>query len=158
MLAVIRTRGYPPPAGVRLISLSTAQFAVLQHASRRIVAPDRVGDSSIPSPDDLAVAPFIDGLLARMPERARRDLGRFLLYVEHLAPIAAGSIDRFTRLGPEGQDRVLASVQTSSNDLLRAGFDGLRSLVFWAYYRDPRTWAIIGYDGPLVGRPATGWR
>jgi hypothetical protein len=53
---------------------------------------------------------------------------------------------------------VLASVEASSSDLLRAGFDGLKSLVFMGYYRDPRTWGILGYDGPLVNRPRGGWR
>ena len=56
------------------------------------------------------------------------------------------------------QDAVLASVESSSIDLLRAGFDGLRSLVFMGYYRDARTWSLVGYDGPLVNRPPGGWR
>ncbi|MBL8609283.1 MAG: hypothetical protein JNL38_18280 [Myxococcales bacterium] len=42
-------------------------------------------------------------------------------------------------------------------DLLRGGFAGLKSLIFMGYYRDPRTWAILGYDGPRVGRPERGW-
>jgi hypothetical protein len=25
------------------------------------------------------------------------------------------------------------------------------------YYRDPRTWRILRYDGPLVNRPDEGW-
>jgi hypothetical protein len=52
---------------------------------------------------------------------------------------------------------VLASLEASSSDLLRAGFDGLKSLVFFGYYRDPRAWRLLGYDGPLVRRPAGGW-
>jgi hypothetical protein len=93
-----------------------------------------------------------------MPERLRRDLGRFLAYLEHVAPLAAGHSSRFTRLGPEAQDAVLASIEASRHDLLRAGFDGLKSLVFIGYYRDVRTWSLVGYDGPLVGRPGGGWR
>ena len=53
---------------------------------------------------------------------------------------------------------MLASVEASRHDLLRAGFDGLKSLVFIGYYRDVRTWSVVGYDGPLVGRPEGGWR
>jgi hypothetical protein len=112
----------------------------------------------IPDADDVGVAVFVDLWVARLPRALRRDLGRFLAYFEHVAPIAAGYAARFTRLDAEGQDRVLASMEGSSIDLLRAGFDGLRSLVFLGYYRDPRTWAIVGYDGPLVGRPLAGWR
>jgi hypothetical protein len=158
IIAVARTRGYALPAGRKLVVLAPWQFIVVQHAARRVAAPDREQDDSIPSADDLDVAAFVDGWMARMPERVRRDLGRFLAYVEHVAPIGAGFVARFTRLAPGDQDRVLASMQSSPSDLIRAGFDGLRSLVFLGYYRDPRTWKAIGYDGPLVGRPQAGWQ
>jgi Gluconate 2-dehydrogenase subunit 3 len=156
-LAVARTSGYPAPRGRVLAVLAPWQYRVIEHAARRIAAPDRPGDPSIPSPDDVDVASFADGWMARMPARVRRDLGRFLAYVEHVAPVVAGFVTRFTRLGPDDQDRVLSSIEASSSDLLRAGFEGLRSLVFLGFYRDPRTWRIVGYDGPLVARPAAGW-
>jgi hypothetical protein len=157
-VAVVRTRGYALPPGRTLAGLSTWQFVVVQHAARRIAAPDRPGDASIPGADDTDVAGFVDGWIARMHPSLRRDLGRFLGYLEHLAPVAVGMGSRFSRLDPEDQDRVLAGLEASSSDLLRAGFDGLKSLVFMGYYRDPRTWSILGYDGPMVGRPAQGWR
>jgi len=157
-VAVVRTRGYSVPADRRLVAFSPWQFIVAQHAARRIVAPDRPGDAAIPAADDLDVAGFVDAWVARMDGRVRRDLGRFLGYLEHAAPIGAGFATRFSRLAPTEQDEVLASLESSSSDLLRAGFDGLRSLVFMGYYRDPTTWAIVGYDGPLVNRPAGGWR
>ncbi|MDP8998862.1 MAG: gluconate 2-dehydrogenase subunit 3 family protein [Myxococcota bacterium] len=157
-MALARTRGYVVAPGRKLDALTPWQFVVVQHAARRIVAPDRDGDASIPTADDLDVAAFVDGWLARLPQRMRRDLGRFLAYIEHVAPVGAGFEARFTRLGSGEQDRVLASVEASTSDLLRAGFDGLRSLVFLGYYRDPRTWRVVGYDGPLVDRPRSGWR
>jgi hypothetical protein len=157
-LAIVRTRGYAVGPGVRLLALSPWQFVVVEHAARRITAPDIEGDSSIPSADSLEVAGFVDAWIARMPSRMQRDLGRFLAYLEHLAPLGAGLAARFTRLGRDGQDRVLESIERSSHDLLRAGFDGLKSLVFIGYYRDARTWGLLGYDGPLVGRPVQGWR
>jgi gluconate 2-dehydrogenase subunit 3-like protein len=154
-IAIARTGGYALPPGHKLTALAPWQFVVVEHAARRIAAPDRE-EASTPSADDLEVAAFVDGWMAHLPDRTRRDLGRFFAYVEHIAPIAAGFASRFTRLGPQDQDRVLASIERSSSDLLRAGFDGLRSLVFLGYYRDPRTWKVIGYDGPLVGRPQSG--
>jgi hypothetical protein len=157
-VAVVRTRGYALPPGCALASLSAWQYVVVQHAARRIAAPDRPGDASIPTADALDVAGFVDRWVARLPAAVRRDLGRFLGYLEHLAPLRGGFGSRFTRLDPAGQDAVLSGVEASSSDLLRAGFDGLKSLVFLGYYRDPRTWAIGGYDGPLVRRPGGGWR
>jgi len=157
-VAFVRTRGYALPAGRTLAAFTPWQFLVVQHAARRITAPDRPGDATIPGADELDVAGFVDGWVARMDALVRRDLGRFLGYVEHVAPVGAGFASRFTRLAAAEQDEVLASIESSSKDLLRAGFDGLRSLVFMGYYRDARTWSIAGYDGPLVNRPAGGWR
>jgi hypothetical protein len=157
LAAAVRTRGYRIPAGRRLATLSVWQFVVVQHAARRIAAPDRVGDASIPTADDVDVAGFVDGWLSRMQSRVRRDFGRFLAYVEHVAPLREGLGSRFSRLAPEDQDRVLAAAEASSSDLLRAGFDGLKSLCLMGYYRDARAWSITGYDGPLVGRPPQGW-
>jgi len=157
-VAVVRTRGYSVPGGRTLLGMTAWQFVVVQHAARRIAAPDRPDDASIPGADDTDVVGFVDGWMARMHPGLKRDLGRFLGYLEHLAPVAVGMGSRFSRLDPADQDHVLASLESSSSDLLRAGFEGLKSLVFMGYYRDPRTWSILGYDGPMVGRPAQGWR
>ncbi|MDP9033743.1 MAG: gluconate 2-dehydrogenase subunit 3 family protein [Myxococcota bacterium] len=155
-VATLRARGYTVPATRTLAALAAWQFVVVQHAARRIVAPDRQ-DADIARADDLDVAGFVDGWVSRLPPRTHRDLGRFLAYVEHVAPLRVRFASRFTRLVASDQDEVLRSLESSSSDLLRAGFDGLRSLVFLGYYRDARTWKGIGYDGPLIGRPRGGW-
>jgi len=156
-LSLIRTRGYAVEPGRKLVAMAPWQFVVVQHAARRIVAPDRPGDPSIPSADALDVAGFVDGWMARLPPPVRRDLGRFLAVIEHAAPLGVGFASRFTRLAPADQDTVLASLEASRVDLLRAGFDGLKALVLMGFYRDARAWSVVGYDGPLVGRPASGW-
>jgi hypothetical protein len=158
-LAFVRTRGYDVPRdrAAALRALSAWQWVFVTHAARRIAAPDRPDDPSIPTPDDVDVAGFIDGYVARMPPALRRDLFRAFAYVEHVAPLGLGHLARFTRLPPERQDEVLASLATSGQDLLRGAFEGIKSLVFMGYYRDARTWKILGYEGPLVRRPAGGW-
>jgi hypothetical protein len=157
-VAVVRSRGYAVPSDVaaRLVAFSPWHYVVVQHLARRIAAPDR-DDPSIPTPDDTDVAGFADAYVARLPPAVRRDLLRALAVVEHAAPLAIGATSRFTRLAPADQDRVLASLESSPEDLLRGAFDGLKSLVFMGYYRDPRTWRIVGYDGPWVARPEGGW-
>jgi hypothetical protein len=154
-------QGYDVDPARRLAFFVPWQMAVLEHAARRIAAPDAPEPQSHapapPSPDDVDVAGFIDGAAARMHPAVRRDLGRFLAYLEQVAPLACGYLSRFTRLEPEEQDRVLASLEASSHDLLRGGFEGLKALVFMGYYRHPQTWAVIGYDGPLLSRPPRGW-
>jgi len=130
--------------------------AVRRRSERRIAAPD--DDSpDIPTTDDTDVAGFADAYVARLPAGLRRDLLRAVAFVEHLAPLGVGCAARFTRLSAADQDRVLASLESSGQDLLRGAFEGLKALVFMGYYRDPRTWRILRYDGPRVGRPDEGW-
>lgn len=150
-VAVVRTRGYAiaPEREARLVSLSVWQVVLLDHVARRITAPDAPG---APTAEDCDVVGFIDQYVARLAPGLRKDLGSLFAYVEHLAPLRAGFASRFTRLAPEEQDRVLAATEASDQDLLRGGFAGLKSLVFMGYYRDPRTWKILGYAGPWIGR------
>lgn len=148
----LRMRGYPAPPRP-LVALSAWQYAVVQHAARRIAARDAVAlAAGVPDADQADVAGFADVWIARMNPRTRRDLLRFFVFVEQIAPLGCGYMGRFTRLDAAAQDHVLASIGGSSNALLRAGFEGLKALVFLGYYRDPRTWSVMGYDGPLLGR------
>jgi hypothetical protein len=158
-LAVLRTRGYDlaPERASKLVSLSPWQLVFVTHVARRIAAPDRPEDPAVPTTDEVDVAGFIDGYVARMPAALRRDLFRAFVYVEHMAPLRLGLARRFTRLAPDDQDRVLAALESSGQDLLRGAFDGLKSLVFMGFYRDARTWKILGYEGPLIHRPEGGW-
>ena len=157
--AVVRTRGYELPAGraATLQAFSAWHFVVIAAVARRIAAPD-VEDGSVPSTDDVDVAGFVDGYVARMAEPLRRDLLRLLAFVEHVAPVMTKHASRFTRLPAVEQDRVLSWLESNDQDLLRGGFDALKSLVFMGYYRDVRTWKVIGYGGPFVGRPEGGWQ
>jgi hypothetical protein len=86
-----------------------------------------------------------------MPPGLRDDVGGLLGVVEHLAPLRAGHRRRFTNLGPEAQDAALAWLERAGG-LFAGAFDGLRALVFMGYYRDARTWAQLGYDGPTLPR------
>jgi hypothetical protein len=159
VVAFFRTRGYELPAEVvaRLRSLEPWEYIFVEHAARRVCAPDREGDASIPTADDTGVADFADVYISQLPDDLRSDLKKLLLLVEHLAPIASGFSSRFSDLGPRDQDRVLSSLEASDESLLRGGFAGLKSLLFMGYYRDPRTWRLLGYSGPRVDRPALGW-
>jgi hypothetical protein len=152
-VAVVRTRGYDVPAErvARLRALSPWHFVVVQALARRIAAPD-VEDGSVPSTDDVDVAGFIDGFVANMASPLRRDLLRLLGFVEHVAPLMTKQAARFSKLGAAAQDRVLSSLEASDHDLLRGAFAALKSLVFMGYYRDARTWKIIGYAGPFVAK------
>jgi hypothetical protein len=150
MVGLVRRSGYDLEAGARarLTTLEPWQYIVVRDLARRVCAPDRPG---VVGADEADVAGFVDGYVARLPKRVRRDLTRFLGFVEHLSPVLIGLGSRFTRLRAEDQDRVLGALETSGSPLLRGGFEGLKALLFMGYYRDPRTWSVMGYEGPLRG-------
>jgi hypothetical protein len=153
-VGIVRTRGYALPAGTKLASLDPWEWLLVRALARVICAPDQPG---VISADEVDVAGFVDAYCAKMPRKMRRDLGRMFTYVEQLAPLAAGFGSRFTKLSPGDQGRVLQALEQTDKELLHGGFEGIKSLVFMGYYRDPRTWAILEYDGPLVNRPEGGW-
>lgn len=144
-VALVRSGGYAAPDA--RVSLEPWQWVVVQHLARRVCAPDR---SDVVTADETDVVGFVDRYAAGMPPRQRRDLFRFLRFVEDLAPATIGSATRFSRLSPDDQDRVLSALESSAFDLLRGGFEAVKALLFMGYYRDPRTWPILGYGGPLV--------
>jgi hypothetical protein len=156
IVGLVRTSGYavPDERAKKLKALSPWQLIVVEHVARRIAAPDQEG---VVSTDEIDVAGFVDGYVAGMHPTVRRDLLRLIGFIEHVAPVGCGYVSRFTKLRAADQDKVLASLESSSQDLLRAGFEGIKCLVFMGYYRDARTWRVLGYDGPLVNRPPQGW-
>jgi hypothetical protein len=152
-IGALRSRGYDVPADKAkdLVSLAPWQFVVLTHLARRIAAPD-LSDGSVPSPDEVGVAAFVDEQIAAMRPKMRKDLLGFFGLVEHVLPLGSGYTSRFTQLAPDAQDAVLKKLEASERDLLRGAFQGVKCLVFMGYYRDPRTWSVLGYEGPWVSK------
>lgn len=54
-------------------------------------------------------------------------------------------------LAPNTRHRFFAAMENAFIPKLRAGFNGLRSLLLMATYTDPSAWDRIGYEGPTVG-------
>jgi len=152
-VALVRSSGYrvSSEAARALRVLVPWQYLVVRDVARRMVAADRA--QGVPSPDEVGVTEFIDGYLVDMRPALRRDFLRLLRYVEQLAPLGSGLTARFTELSPNEQDEVLGSLEASRFDELRAGFQALKSIVMMGYYRDARTFAILGYGGPFVLDP-----
>jgi hypothetical protein len=154
-LAFLRSRGYPAVPGGASASLDRSRFALVRAVAARVCAPDAAG---APSADEVGVASFVDAYASKMAGGQRADLLKFLDFIEQLAPaMTIRSSTRFTRLTQVDQDRVLAGLEASEVDLLRGGFAGLKALVFMGYYRDPRTWSVLGYEGPTLGRAVPPW-
>jgi hypothetical protein len=147
--AWVRTRGYEVPAGAGLQCLSASEYAIVASVADRMCAVD---GADAPLPAEVGVSRFVDAQVAMLDAPLRRDLGRFLQCVEHLAPIAVGARKRFTALPPSMQDQVLRKLESNGSEICRGGFQGLKALIMMGYYRDDRTFALLGYEGPRVKR------
>ena len=68
-VAFVRTSSYDLPRATlqSLRALAPWEYVVVQAAARRIAASDRPGDASVPTPDAVDVAGFVDGYVATMP-------------------------------------------------------------------------------------------
>lgn len=155
------TSGYELAAdeAAALYALSPKELLIVRALAARLLRPDEPapGEAPFPDPTELRVAEAVDELVARLDDANRSDLKRLLHAVEHAVPLTAGFTSRFTRLEGDDQDAVLAAMETSSIGLLRGAFQTLKGLCAMPYYASALAWAPLGYDGPLVGRPAEGW-
>jgi hypothetical protein len=140
-LALIRASGYAVGGDVarQLKLLKPWQYVVVTAFGRRVLWPETAD-----------VGLFIDGYMVGLADKDRDDLLHFITYLEQIAPLADGHVSRFSSLGPETQDSVLASLERSPVHLLRAGFEALKAMTDMAYYRLPKSWPRIGYGGPIV--------
>lgn len=122
---------------------------MLAAAVARLVAPDA---PDAPRADALAIASYLDGYLAAMDPAMQRDVSALLQLLEHGSSLFRIRASRFSQMSDEERDRTLRDWADSSLAVRRQGFQGLRALAFLGYYRDDRTFAMLGYPGPMVPR------
>jgi hypothetical protein len=161
IVAVVRTSGYvfDEMRAAKLKVLAPWQLVVVDALADRLCAADVPYDSpgAPPTPREANVTEFFDAFLEGGDHAVRRDCLACVSVIEHGWPLACGYRRRFSALDAASQDDVLARMESCSIDLLRGAFRSIKALVMMGYYRDPRTWGILGYDGPNVRRPDAGW-
>ncbi len=136
-----------PTIASKLRVLSPKEYVILTAAARRITAADQAG---APTSDELDIALFVDGYLAKLEPGAQRDVKALLQLLEHAGGFGVASFSRFSRLREDKQDAVLRAWQSSAIALYRQGLQGLRTLVFLGYYSSPKTWPMLSYGGPVA--------
>ncbi len=133
----------------RLQALSPKEYLVMQAVARRIVASDA---TDAPTADAVDVAGAVDAYVAKLPPPMQREVRALLQLVEHGSALFRGRATRFTHMSADEQDATLRDWQRSSLTVRRRGFQALRTLAFLGYWRDDRTWPLIGYTGPMLPR------
>lgn len=139
--------------------LSPWHVVVLDAVAARLCLADVPYDAvgAPPPPSAVGVSEFVDAFVAASHPTVQRDVQGLIALVEHLWPLRCGYARRFSGLDAAAQDDVLARMESASVGLVRGAFQGLKTLIMMGYWRDPRTWGVLGYDGPQVRRPEGGW-
>ncbi|MBI2892594.1 MAG: GMC family oxidoreductase N-terminal domain-containing protein, partial [Deltaproteobacteria bacterium] len=132
-------------------ALSARERAILRALGRRLLVGSARG---FPDPSEIGTVGFIDRFLAGAERAVQDDVHTCIQAVEHMTPLSGIGIRPFTKLDEDDQERYLDWLETSSADTPRTIFAALKSLAAMGYYRHPRTWALIGYSGPVAPR---GW-
>ncbi len=146
-LALFPTRHLATPTRP-LLALDDRGFQVLVALSGRVIVA--------PAADPVAIAHGVDAFTSRMPREVQRDVVRLLgLFESALGGLLLdGRAAPFTRLSPEGQDRVLERWRSSRLALRRGGYQALKKLCCLAHYSLPSSWAAVGFPPPTpVGEP-----
>lgn len=131
----------------QLTILSPKEFLILSAVARRIVAPDA---SDAPDADTVGVVLFADRYLGRLDEGMRSDVRALLHLLEHGEVLFRLAFSRFSHMSAAEQDVTLADWEGSRLLVRRRGFQALKTICFLGYYRDDRTWPLIGYSGPML--------
>ena len=114
------------------------------------------GEPGAPAVAETAALGRIDALCAGLDPAITGPLPLLLRLVDWGPFLFELRFARFRELGPAEQDEALRGWMTSRLELRRLGFAALRNLSFVGYWSDERTWPLIGYRGPLIGREGTG--
>lgn len=95
------------------------------------------------------VAENVDRFLVGMPEHVLFELHGLMAFVEH-GTLLGGHARRFTRLSATDRLRLLQRLGRADDERAVAA-RAIRDLCLLGTYKDPRTWASIGYEGPPIG-------
>jgi len=93
---------------------------------------------------------LIDEALLERPAAVRRQFGIYLGLLRWAPLVRFGG--PFENLRADRQDAVLRWFESCPVGLLRAGFWGLKVLIFMGYYGQPETNAVVGYAPERDGR------
>ena len=92
---------------------------------------------------------LVDAALGDRPRELQRRLKLFLFAIEWLPVLRFGR--RFSSLAPAQRARILSFLENHSDQMIRSGFWGLRTLVLLGYYGRPEAAAAIGYAADRRG-------
>ncbi len=154
------------PAMVALTRLPLAPTAALASAGdERILDDDQrdlllavtarmvdTGRPDAPSPSEVGTVERVERLLASLDPTIADGVKLALRLVDLWPVLFELRFRRFRNLTPAEMDESLEGWRRSGLDLRRQVFYGLRAVSLLGYWSAEKTWPLIGYPGPWIGR------
>ena len=98
--------------------------------------------------DEIPVLKNLDEAFGGIDPKLRDDLGKGLMLFDLGAVVLGGSLTRFVNLDETAALAYCEKWQSGSS-VQRAIFNAIKQFVCVSYWRDPRTWGPVEYDGPV---------
>lgn len=130
-----------PPA-VSYKYLGEVEVRVLDKLRSLLLPNEKAG---LPSSDDVQVMRNLDAQMGQLGPKARDDLSLAIRGLEYGTLL---SFSRFSRLDDAAAHKQLAAWQKGA--FFKRGIVAtIKSFVLLGYWRDPRTFSFLEYDGPV---------
>lgn len=129
------------PSGIN--NLSELEYRVLDRL-RVVLLPTQ--KFNLPSTTTVPVMQNLDDMIGRLNATPRALLALGLRTFEY------SSIYKFSRFSKLTDEQAYERVESWQNGIFfqRGLMTNLKTLVTFAYWRDPRTWSVLEYDGPVT--------
>ena len=105
-------------------------------------------DAALHSVNDIPMMQNIDSLMGFVDEDLRNDLSAGTKLFNYGAIVMGLHLTTFTNLDVRDAERYVNDWQ-SGGEIQRGLLSGLKKLIYTAYWRDPKTWAAVDFDGPV---------
>lgn len=138
----VAARAVEAPPAVSYKYLGEVEARVLDKLRRLLLPNDKAG---LPSSDDVQVMRNLDAQMGQLGPKARDDLSLAIRGLEYGSLL---SFSRFSRLDDAAAHKQLAAWQKGA--FFKRGIVAtIKSFVLLGYWRDPRTFSFLEYDGPV---------
>ena len=136
-----------------LTALGALPFALVDEDVVLLAAIDAIFPPlpGMPTGADIDAPAAFRRYLTNLPLRTQFEAHGLLRAIEVGALATTGT--RFTALARDGRVAFLEGLLDGAFPQ-RLLANGLKQVCSVAYWQHPRTWTVLGYDGPLVGRSA----
>lgn len=110
-----------------------------------------VQGTALPAVSDIPVLETIDSMIGMLAPGVRKELAAGLTLFDHGALVSGWHGKRFVDLDDEAVHDYFER-WSHGNTIQRALATVVKKFVYVAYWRDPRTWPAIEFDGPVSDR------